>query len=514
MPHPYGINSKEDGLHFDLPNEKRSTKITWDDSVTAKGLCNEPKDGTYIAHFEGGVYSAENIKNGKIFWVAPPNEKYKITVQHALYEFPNYLRDENGGVVPIERKDTDGVEEGFYRTAQMIRFSSLNHNVTSKDGKTTAYVAGCECGSSSTTSPYADVNFDFEDAIIGDSLQKKSEIINYADFAKLNLCERESSNVVFDFRFNPTTIFKNEVEYKSALEKGDISLEKQIIPGQFALFTVSVMPVFNTDSNGDIIDCHDQEGYRYSFAVNVAEDLTIADADQTVCNQSPRLDADNPFDPSFYQGEFTANIVNAPKIYNTPALMDKNITTNFNTVADLDKYMNIQYPGTVFQTHDNNGTALGTDRPTCLYLKGSLTSYDDLPHASKRYAVKADGDIAKGAGIAVDSHNGGSEITPAFTFAENGPNATQGLSMICSFLAKSECSETNAFRQANGSMLDIVHLVLSRSFRHTQISKDSKSKFYDGNIEDARTDNPVDPPPPANTGGKEQIHPPIFKDPN
>ena len=514
MPHPYGINSKEDGLHFDLPNEKRGTKITWDDSVTAKGLCNEPKDGTYIAHFEGGVYSAENIKNGKIFWVAPPNEKYKITVQHALYEFPNYLRDENGGVVPIERKDTDGVEGGFYRTAQMLRFSSLNHNVTSKDGKTTAYVAGCECGDSSSTSPYADVNFDFEDAIIGDSLQKKSEIINYADFAKLNLCERESSNIVFDFRLNPTTIFKNEVEYKSALEKGDISLEKQIIPGQFALFTVSVMPVFNTDSNGDIIDCHDQEGYRYSFAVNVAEDLSIADADQTVCNQSPRLDADNPYDPSFYQGGLLANVVNAPKIYNTPAFMDKDITTNFNTVADLDKYMNVQYPGTVFQTHDNNGTALGTDRPTCLYLKGSLTSYDDLPHASKRYAVKADGDIAKGAGIAVDSHNGGSEITPAFTFAENGPNATQGLSMISSFLAKSECSETNTFTQANGSKHDNIHLVLSPSFRHTQISKDSKSKFYDGNIEDARTDNPVDPPPPSNTGGKEQIHPPIHKDAN
>ncbi len=512
MPHPYGINNKEDGLHFNLPDEKRSTKITWDDSVTAKGLCNEPKDGTHIAHFEGGVYSAENIKNGKIFWVAPPNEKYKITVQHALYEFPNYLRDDNGDVVPIDRKDeSDG---NFYNTAQMIRFSSLNHNVTSKDGKTTAYVAGCECGGSSTTSPYADVNFDFEDAIIGDSLQKKSEIINYADFAKLNLCERESSNIVFDFRFNPTTIFKNEVEYKSALEKGDISLEKQIIPGQFALFTVSVMPVFNTDSNGDIIDCHDQEGYRYSFAVNVAEDLSIADADQTVCNQSPRLDADNPYDPSFYQGGLLANIVNAPKIYDTPAFMDKDITTNFNTVADLDKYMNIQYPGTIFQTHDNNGTALGTDRPTCLYLKGSLTSYDDFPHASKRYAVKADGDIAKGAGIAVDSHNGGSEITPAFTFAENGPNATQGLSMISSFLAKSECSETNTFTQANGSKHDNVHLVLSPSFRHTQISKDSKSKFYDGNIEDARTDNPVDPPPPANTGGKEQIHPPIFKDAN
>ena len=514
MPHPYGINSKEDGLHFDLPNEKRGTKITWDDSVTAKGLCNEPKDGTYIAHFEGGVYSVENIKNGKIFWVAPPNEKYKITVQHALYEFPNYLRDENGGVVPIERKDTDGIEGDFYRTAQMIRFSSLNDNVTSKDGKTTAYVAGCECGDSSSTSPYADVNFDFEDAIIGDSLQKKSEIINYADFAKLNLCERESSNIVFDFRFNPTTIFKNEVEYKSALEKGDISLEKQIIPGQFALFTVSVMPVFNTDSNGDIIDCHDQEGYRYSFAVNVAEDLSIADADQTVCNQSPRLDADNPYDPSFYQGGLLANIVNAPKIYNTPAFMDKDITTNFNTVANLDKYMNVQYPGTIFQTHDNNGTALGTDRPTCLYLKGSLIGQDDLPHASKIYTVKADGDIAKGAGIAVDGHNGGSEITPAFTFAENGPNATQGLSMISSFLAKSECSETNTFTQANGSKHDNVHLVLSPSFRHTQISKDSKSKFYDKNIEDARTDNPVDPPPPVNTGGKEQIHPPIHKDAN
>ena len=26
MPHPYGINSKEDGLHFNLPDEKRSTK--------------------------------------------------------------------------------------------------------------------------------------------------------------------------------------------------------------------------------------------------------------------------------------------------------------------------------------------------------------------------------------------------------------------------------------------------------------------------------------------------------
>ena len=514
MPHPYGINSKEDGLHFDLPNEKRGTKITWDDSVTAKGLCNEPKDGTHIAHFEGGVYSAENIKNGKIFWVAPPNEKYKITVQHALYEFPNYLRDDNGDVVPIDRKDesssSGGATDGnFYSTAQMIRFSSLNHNVTSKDGKTTAYVAGCECGGSSTTSPYADVNFDFEDAIIGDSLQKKSEIINYADFAKLNLCERESSNIVFDFRFNPTTIFKSEVEYKSALEKGDISLEKQIIPGQFALFTVSVMPVFNTDSNGDIIDCHDQEGYRYSFAVNVAEDLSIADADQTVCNQSPRLDADNPYDPSFYQGGLLANIVNAPKIYDTPAFMDKDITTNFNTVADLDKYMNVQYPGTIFQTHDINGNALGTDRPTCLHLKGSVTSYDDFPHASKRYAVKANGDIAKGAGIVVDSHNGASELTPSFTFAENGPNATQGLSMVSSFLAKSECSETNTFTQANGSKHDNVHLVLSPSFRHTQISKDSKSKFYDGNIEDARTDNPVDPPPPVNTGGKEQIQPPI-----
>ena len=515
MPHPYGFRSDSDidGLHFSNSNEQKAS-ITWDDSVTAKGLCNEPKDNTHIAHFEGGVYSAENIKNGKIFWVAPPNEKYKITVQHALYEFPNYLRDDNGDVVPIDRKDTDGVAGSFYRTAQMLRFSSLNHNVTSKDGKTTAYVAGCECGASSSTSPYADVNFDFEDARIAGSLQKKSEVINYADFAKLNLCERESSNIVFDFKFNPKTIFKSEVEYKSALEKGDISLEKQIIPGQFALFTVSVMPVFNTDSNGDIIDCHDQEGYRYSFAVNVAEDLTIADADQTVCNQSPRLDADNPFDPSFYQGALTANMVNAPKIYDTPAFMDKNITTNFNTVADLDKYMNIQYPGTIFQTHDKNGTALGTDRPTCLYLKGSLIGQDDLPHASKRYAVKADGDIAKGAGIAVDSHNGGSEITPAFTFAENGPNATQGLSMISSFLAKSECSETNTFTQANGSKHNNVHLVLSPSFRHTQISQDSKSKFYDGNIEDARTDNPVDPPPPANTGGKEQIHPPIHKNPS
>jgi hypothetical protein len=112
--------------------------IEWDDSVTAKDKCNDPKDNTHIGHAFNGSYSSENIKNGNVYWVAPPNQKYKVLIQHALYVFPDFLRDDNGNVIPVERRDE------ATKDIRDFSFSSLSSNRQQENGKL-AYQEGCLC---------------------------------------------------------------------------------------------------------------------------------------------------------------------------------------------------------------------------------------------------------------------------------------------------------------------------------------------------------------------------------
>ena len=470
----------------DLTKESLRT-IEWDGSVTAKDKCNDPKDNTHIGHAFNGSYSSENIKNGNVYWVAPPNQKYKVLIQHALYVFPDFLRDDDGNVIPVERRDE------ATKDIRDFSFLSLSSNRQQENGKL-AYQEGCLCDADDSYEPFADVNFEYTDAIVDKSEQAQKIVKNYADFAKLNFCG-ENYNEDFEFTFFPKTTFSNKAQYNSILEKGDKELLDYIHPGQYAMFTVSVSPEFDLDSAGEVLDCHDQNGYRYTFAVNLNDIPSLLPGEANTCNQSPAVILNHPeADNTRVHSKI------APKLYKTPKdYIDK----NFVTVDDYTEkgiststYMPVEYPGKIKVTHDQDGNVVADDRTECLYVRGLETREDN---DKRKYETE------EGRGIDVNSDNS-SKLTTSFTFG-HGLNDS-GLTMVDGYLAVNDCKEYNSVDLQGTTIKSYnVHIDLAPSFKHTQIASTSTSLFHEGNIEDNRSDNPSDP-----ETGTEKIVPRRFSD--
>ena len=465
-----------------------SDNISWDKTTT----CNDPKENTQIAHFYNKEYSAANIKSGKIYWVAPPNEKYKVLIQHSLYTFPEFLRDDDGKPISIEEK---------HRATKDIRdiaFENLTNNTTSLEDETIkAYKEGCLCDADNSQKPFADINLDYIDGIVDKSISTKKIVKSYADFGKLNFCDRTNYET-FDFTIFPKTTFKSEVQYKNVLEKGEDNLREYIYPGQYAVFTVTVSPEFDLDTGGDRLDCHDQEGYRFTFAFNLRDEPSVTNS--TTCNLTPIFSADDPSDSN----GFTTS--NAPKLFDTP----KNIQSQFFVEnVDVEKgisassYIPVQYPGKIYVTQDENGASVSDNRTECLYV-GGFSNLDD----DKKYEIKDTTPHQNQNARGIDTNpDGSSKLNPKFTFGSNMTATSEGLTMSSSYLAASECLETNFIEKSDGTVEKNIHILLGPSFRHTQIADNSSSLFFDGNIEtDFRSDGPDGEPPVKKTIAKTPIH--------
>ena len=261
------------------------------------------------------------------------------------------------------------------------------------------------------------------------------------------------------------------------------------------MFTVSVSPEFDLDSAGEVLDCHDQNGYRYTFAVNLNDIPSLLPGESNTCNQSPAVVLNHPeADNTRVDSKI------APKLYKTPKdYIDK----YFVTVDDYTEkgiststYMPVEYPGKIKVTHDQDGNVVADDRTECLYVRGLETREDN---DKRKYETE------EGRGIDVNSDNS-SKLTTSFTFG-HGLNDS-GLTMVDGYLAVNDCKEYNSVDLQGTTIKSYnVHIDLAPSFKHTQIASTSTSLFHEGNIEDNRSDNPSDP-----ETGTEKIVPRRFSD--
>ena len=458
-----------------------STNSKWDDSVTAKSICNDPVSMSAIFYFDSSrTLISSEIKDGKFFWVAPPNEKYKISVYHSLYSFDNFVRKTNGQL-GTQKDYYDGTDTDI----RHIHYEDL------AAGTTDGYVEGCLCDESDSNKPYADVDFNYLKAVVPNSSKVETVIKNYSDFGRLNLC-KEQHNEEFSFDVSPKVSINYEGEkapdFSDILQLGDKELNELIKPGQYAMFTVMLSPEFETDSDGEIIDCHDQIGYQYTFAVCLND--VVANPSNAKCQSYPAFYAVDPSRPDSVLSSFKA-----PKIYDTPK---DALNYIFNGGLDAakyeekgisdEKYMPIQYPGRLLLKEDKNGNPVTDTKTECLYVKG--TSSDEIG-LSKYSQVTAAQFTSNGSEIGPRPGRGtdDSKLSPTFTFGENIEDV--GTTMLKTNLIDTESSACNSVQsnESHSEKVFNVHINLASPHEHTFNSSDSSSNFYPNNIEDLGADS-------------------------
>jgi hypothetical protein len=138
-------------------------ELTWD-NINAENDCTAPakKSELFVnmgaAHEEGlgnrstttPYYWDAALRQNKAYYIAVPNERYLLLIQHFIYKFPYFLRDENGN--PVDEKDIEGQTNNSYSDIRSIPFKDLTWNPGTNRGADAMhpYVPGCACELSSS----------------------------------------------------------------------------------------------------------------------------------------------------------------------------------------------------------------------------------------------------------------------------------------------------------------------------------------------------------------------------
>ena len=489
-------------------------------AIQADEECNPPVKNSYILFQEPypeagknenrwGVYDT-SIREGKLYFISVPDQKYQILVQQFIYKFPNFLRDGNNNPVTQERADeaTQDIRE--------ILFADLTHNVANDKG-VKPYAESCICseepvdgvslGSGAwkanpnfiddpfyTTDiddyqaqPFSDINLAYTDAILDDSSRTMKEIITRDDIGTAFQCKGndKKNSLIFNFdNIKPETIFKNESHAKNVKENAKESLVDYIADGQYLVYYVSLAP----ETGNPLKDCFDQVGFRFGFAFNLKDSPTLGqnNSGRNNCNNDPnfavkvRPDYETTATYLSYHRKFAQ-----PKLYDIPdVIINKYFVTinEGNNGFTSETFMPLQIPGKLLRAVDKDGAYVKNLNITdCVLLGG-----EDSPHLAHGLvdSNKARGIFAEVDKIYLKHHNMYKNLTlpllkPSFSFGANGGQGSEVLTLISKQLAQSECKEkAGEERTENENDIEYqVHLVIQAFDEFQEIALDNDSFF-------------------------------------
>tara|TARA_B100001179_G_scaffold232534_1_gene225842 strand:+ start:1713 stop:4019 length:2307 start_codon:yes stop_codon:yes gene_type:complete len=293
-----------------------------------------------------------------IFWSAIPNEQYKLTVRHDLYQFPNFYRTDEGEIIKgtPEYFDADG-NPIDHTDIRDVFFADLKGNLA-VDGQA-PYVAGCHCSDRNddgiNDDEYADINLSYLAGIKGNSTDTKSITINSSEVKELEYCSPLEHHRTIEFNpILPTTLFLvNGQDYDDWIKESDGKYWVDYIKeGQYSVFHVSLTHAADDDhpNNDHNVGCHDQVSYHFAFALNLKDILWTG--------------YDEP-DPKCYTGT-PAKFSNQPALSSLPKLYYTARTAS----------TEIEYPGELLVL---NGDKVHVGEKQCIFLNGSIFSLEP-PH--------------------------------------------------------------------------------------------------------------------------------------
>jgi hypothetical protein len=466
--------------------------LTWDSS--AKDDCTAPAEKSELFVNMGNVSTSKadwdkSLKEDKAYYIAVPNEQYKLSIKHFIYKFPDFLRDNKGDPVnEVDRKDNES-----YSDIRSILFENLTSNPGNSEG-VKPYVPGCACTTSDGTEPadgnhapntdakpYADINLAFTDAIVPGSEKTTEYPVSHEDLAQMSYCYcGDTKKSVFNFdKIKPITRFGSQnVSPVDIIQNQLDKLPNYITDGQYAVFYVDFSPV-------DARKCYDQVGFRYAFAFNLKDRPVKKDPSPSACQENPCFVAKHDDvrvferEDSELQEDFGYNT--APKLYDVPQEI---IKTYFSSSLEEDPNRKVQYPGKIHMQYDTEGKDITSKNVTdCLYLAGRkvdpTNKYRGEKKANLTYHFKSEQPML---GIKIKTSDNKRMIenndqmwryieTPYYTqeeiLAESPLNTdnTYGLSTVSQTLAQEQCNNE-----------DNVHLNINFDV-HTKIAENNKSKF-------------------------------------
>tara|TARA_B100000959_G_C14952241_1_gene612351 strand:- start:84 stop:1781 length:1698 start_codon:yes stop_codon:yes gene_type:complete len=477
--------------------------LTWDSS--AKDDCTAPAEKSELfvnmRNNTSKLQWDESLKEDQAYYIAVPNEQYKLLIKHFIYKFPDFLRDDNGAPVnEVDREDNKS-----YSDIRSILFENLTEesNQGNSEG-VKPYVPGCACTTSdppepadgnhapnTDAKPYADINLAFTDAIVPGSEKTMEYIVKHKDLAQMSYCYcRDTKNSVFNFKIAPVTRFGSQ-DVNEIMQNQLKALSNYITDGQYAVFYVDFSPV-------DAKDCYDQVGFRYAFAFNL-KDRPVKQ-NPPACQADPCFVAKHDDVRVFEREDGTEELQEdfgyntAPKLYDVP----QNIIEEYFISPYLEKDpKKVQYPGKIYMQYDTEGNDITSRNVTdCLYLAGRkvdpANKHRGEGKANLTYHFKLEQPML---GIKTSSKNLYIEnnqnefldiTTPHYTqeeiLAESPLNtdSTYGLSTVTQTLAQEKCNKYNSVVSHQDGSEDSneynVHLNINFDV-HTKIAENNTSIF-------------------------------------
>ena len=430
---------------------------------------------TYQIFWKGGNADNEgwadlnpdNIKDGQgdnpkplgVFWNGIPNELYRLTVQHDLYQFPDFYRTDEvdgngnnlGNVIKgaPEFRDADG-NIIYHNDIRDVFFADLPPLTNLPVDGQTPYVAGCDCADRNddniNNDPYADINLNYLDGIKANSTETKHIDINSSEVESLMFCNPLDHYKTIEFDpILPTTIFESIENYeewiKNPSEGGKLWVD-YIKEGQYSVFHVTLAPKGdpdhpNTDPN---VGCHDQVSYHFAFALNLKDTL------QEEGTYEP--------DPKCYTGAGLGSIPlsKLPKLYYPAREATGEVT----------------YPGELYVK--NNSEELDyPPQKQCIFLNGALGGSQSKYKGSFAPVERLETPAGYSWGIGKDE-DGHLLLHPDQTFGVHTPGPDgAGLTLLAEVL-ESRPTDSGYIDEETGKAILDLHLHLGIIASHNSIA--------------------------------------------
>ena len=273
------------GYHGMIDHRGKRHQPVWNEKDTQKS-CNPPGLNTEIFIWENSERdtwsdSAENITESKGYWVAPPDEEYKLSIHKELYRYPGFLRDregnlvDQGGSIYIDKDETKyyagnlepGWKEKYEYDIRSFDTSELaNPNAGLEKDGAVPYIKGES--SDGEGNRYWNVNPAYYAASDEREIETKSISFKYADVANLNLCGNVFNYVSpqTTFKCRPYMLFKEGDNIQQIAQNGKLS--DYLVPGQYLYFTVLLERICTAE-------CATQASFVYTFGINLTDDNII-----------------------------------------------------------------------------------------------------------------------------------------------------------------------------------------------------------------------------------------------
>ena len=425
--HPYCLDDDMAQKSVTCPAGERRLAWYWDNP---KKVCEPPNPDTEFLVNLGEVENFASkstegtdapswfvrLRREEIFPKALPQDRYLVLIQRFVYKFPNFLRDDDNNPVSQLRSDEATTD------IRSIPFHQLEHNVQAitknvylppdfdpeqddiNDFKAFAYKEGCECDAShidhykadrggsnvistgtSKAKPYADINLAYTDAIVPGTSRTIKHIITNDQLETLSECggpNRKRNLTIHDKNIKPETIFKlkgAEDAYNNIITSQKDKIKDYLADGQYLVYFVSIAQEKHGDNTlSDSLDCHDQVGIRFAFAMNLKDEANYLNSQtNSACQVAPAFLAKKAGFADFDSTTNGHDRTTMPKLYDIPQVIIDRYFIKYNEdEGSATSFMPMQLPGKLYELRNQDGQYVkGLNISECVYLAGQLKNF-------------------------------------------------------------------------------------------------------------------------------------------